>query len=456
MEEEASKDESENQTRSADEELQGKLSPLGHHDDDDDKKPDLKEQSGLETTDNTLAARENVSNSGEISQSYELRFSDDESKGEKIGSHDDDHAGSTESFEFANGSDQESWESLSGQDIAEAEAATIMHENSDSCQCQDCRQMVELSSVAHSARVLERSTHSEEQLPENVTKIEAEYGSKIYLVGTAHFSKASQDDVSQTIQTVCPDVVMVELCKSRVSIIQYDEETLLREAKDISIAKLKMASGVVGGVMQLLLLSMSAHLTKQLGMAPGGEFRTAVQEANKIPGCQVMLGDRPVQITLKRAMAALSFWQKLKMGWCLLTSRDPISKDDIEKFKKKDMLAEILAEMTGDFPTLTKVFVSERDLYMSQALAKAAKPVPVIDENGEVHKLEPSVVVGVVGLGHVEGIKENYGKEIDVNELMKVPKPSNSSTILKYSFKAILVAAISWSVYRFVKWAGVY
>lgn len=45
----------------------------------------------------------------------------------------------------------------------------------------------------------------------------------------------------QTIQAVCPDVVMVELCRGRISIIQYDEETLLKEAKDISIAKLKMA-----------------------------------------------------------------------------------------------------------------------------------------------------------------------------------------------------------------------
>lgn len=28
--------------------------------------------------------------------------------------------------------------------------------------------------------------------------------------------------------------------------------------------------------MYLLLLSMSAHLTKELGMAPGGEFRRSV------------------------------------------------------------------------------------------------------------------------------------------------------------------------------------
>ena len=30
--------------------------------------------------------------------------------------------------------------------------------------------------------------------------------------------------------------------------------------------------------MQLLLFSMSAHLTKELGMAPGGEFRRAIKE----------------------------------------------------------------------------------------------------------------------------------------------------------------------------------
>ena len=34
--------------------------------------------------------------------------------------------------------------------------------------------------------------------------------------------------------------------------------------------------------MQVLLLSMSAHITKQLGMAPGGEFRAAYREVRFI------------------------------------------------------------------------------------------------------------------------------------------------------------------------------
>ena len=32
--------------------------------------------------------------------------------------------------------------------------------------------------------------------------------------------------------------------------------------------------------MQVLLLSVSAHITKQLGMAPGGEFREAYREVH--------------------------------------------------------------------------------------------------------------------------------------------------------------------------------
>ena len=40
----------------------------------------------------------------------------------------------------------------------------------------------------------------------------------------------------------------------------------------------------------MLLLSLSAHLTRELGMAPGGEFRKAFTEARKVPGCVVHLG----------------------------------------------------------------------------------------------------------------------------------------------------------------------
>ena len=92
-------------------------------------------------------------------------------------------------------------------------------------------------------------------------------------------------------------------------------------------------------------------------MAPGGEFRRAFMEAKAVPGCLVHLGDRPINITLKRAISALSAWQKVKLGWNILTSKESITKEEVEKCKDKDLLQNMLAEMAGEFPALSTVFV---------------------------------------------------------------------------------------------------
>ena len=43
------------------------------------------------------------------------------------------------------------------------------------------------------------------------------------------------------IQQTQPDVVMVELCPSRINILSLDEATLLREAKNINLDKIRAA-----------------------------------------------------------------------------------------------------------------------------------------------------------------------------------------------------------------------
>lgn len=45
----------------------------------------------------------------------------------------------------------------------------------------------------------------------------------------------------QTIREVQPDVVVVELCQYRVSMLKMDESTLLQEAKELSLEKLQQA-----------------------------------------------------------------------------------------------------------------------------------------------------------------------------------------------------------------------
>ncbi|KAL1435699.1 hypothetical protein MTO96_010485 [Rhipicephalus appendiculatus] len=275
-------------------------------------------------------------------------------------------------------------------------------------------------------------------------------GSVVYLVGTAHFSLESQEDVAKTIQETQPDVVLIELCKSRLNILSFDEEVILRESQSMNMEKMMTTikqNGLVQGIMYILLLSMSAHLTRQLGMAPGGEFRRAVQEAEKVRGCLIHLGDRPLQITLQRALAALSVWQKLRLAWHMITAKEPISKEEVERCKKQDLLEEMLAEMTGEFPALSKVFVKERDIFLAYSLRLAASPMPCMSNvSGE----QPIVVVGVVGIGHVPGIVENWDKvsDVDIPPIMRIPEPSLPSKVLKLSIKASLLSLVVWGCWK--------
>ncbi|XP_039625759.1 traB domain-containing protein [Polypterus senegalus] len=285
------------------------------------------------------------------------------------------------------------------------------------------------------------------QLPDTVTKLQAEDGSLVYLVGTAHFSESSKQDVVKTIQAVQPDVVLVELCQYRVSMLKMDERTLLKEAKEINMEKVQQAikqNGVMSGLMQILLLKVSAHITEQLGMAPGGEFREAFREAGRVPFCKFHLGDRPIPVTFKRAIAALSLWQKMKLAWGLCFLSDPISKEDVEKCKQKDLLEQTMSEMIGEFPDLHRTIVAERDIYLAYMLQQAAKRVEVLP----LAEKMPAVVVGVVGMGHVPGIESNWNKPLNIQEIMSVAPPSLSGTLLKTAVKGALIGMMGYLCYR--------
>ncbi|XP_061710088.1 traB domain-containing protein-like isoform X1 [Cydia pomonella] len=280
-------------------------------------------------------------------------------------------------------------------------------------------------------------------MPSTVTVLDAPDGGKVYLVGTAHFSLQSQEDVSRVIQEVNPHIVMVELCEQRTNILLLDEEIILREAKNINIKKIRATmaqNGVFNGLMYILLLNMSAHITRELGMAPGGEFRRAMAEAKKIPNCMVQLGDRAIDITLHRAIASLTWGQTIRFVWHLLTSNQSISVEEVEKCKQKKMLEDMLEEMAEEFPALKRVFVLERDMYLCHSLQVAALQP----------RREPCRIVGVVGIGHVAGIVQHWGKvrSQDIPPLLKIPPESLSTRIIRVSVRVACVGALVYAGYR--------
>ncbi|MBN3276925.1 TRABD protein, partial [Polyodon spathula] len=284
-------------------------------------------------------------------------------------------------------------------------------------------------------------------LPETVSQLQGEDGSVVYLVGTAHFSESSKQDVVrfllsvfllQAVQELPGYVVFAHIVCNITSLCVISHHW-------INITSLSVSqNGVMSGLMQILLLKVSAHITEQLGMAPGGEFREAFREAGKVPFCKFHLGDRPIPVTFKRAIAALSLWQKMKLAWGLCFLSDPISKEDVEKCKQKDLLEQTMSEMIGEFPDLHRTIVAERDIYLTYMLKQATQRVelPALQEK------VPAVVVGVVGMGHVPGIERNWDTPLNIQEIMSVAPPSLSGTVLKTVLKGSVLVILGYACYR--------
>lgn len=293
------------------------------------------------------------------------------------------------------------------------------------------------------------------ELPKTVTTLTCPNGSVVYVVGTAHFSKESVEDVRKTIALTNPQYVVLELCRDREMMLHFSEEQLLQEARTMNFGKIRSCirrDGFVAGITQSVFLKLSAELTEKLGVAPGGEFRAGYDEARRLEGCRVVLGDRLIGITFKRAMASLSLWQRLRFGRLLvqnLASSMEITAEDVEKFKDKDMVTLLTGELAADFPALSQVLVDERDQILTYSLMMSA--------NCAAEPYGPAVtVVSVMGMGHVQGVQRYWLKPIQVKQLMTVPHSSTGVrvawTAVKFGILGMLGVGLYLGVRKVVSW----
>lgn len=346
---------------------------------------------------------------------------------------------------------------IDGDHVLEHNENGILLETGSSTGSDDLKTYLEISDFQASTKtdsihIYDNLEQFNKNLPPTVTLLTNEFGSKLYIVGTAHFSKESQDDVSIVIRNVRPDVVMVELCAARVHMLNLDEKTLIEEAKEMSFAKIRSitkSNGLLNGLFYILMLNMSAKLTKDLGMAPGGEFRRAVEEMKLLSNPVLHLGDRPINITLQRAFNGLTLWQTMKIVFKILFSNKCITKEEVEQCKQKHLLEELLEQMADEYPIFRDVFVTERDLYLCHSLMTAA--LPQIVEPDETPR--PVTVVGVVGIGHVAGIIKNWGKvdESQLSSILSVPHAKFSSRLFKSTVKCSFIITLGYGFYRIIR-----
>jgi pheromone shutdown protein TraB len=91
----------------------------------------------------------------------------------------------------------------------------------------------------------------------------------------------------------------------------------------MSLLSLAAASIVTITLLLLAILYWLFSAADQLGVLPGAEFRAAARAADTV-GASLVLGDRPIEITLERAWNALPWQRRLKLlGDLMLASLAP-------------------------------------------------------------------------------------------------------------------------------------
>ncbi|MGA1598826.1 MAG: TraB/GumN family protein [bacterium] len=229
---------------------------------------------------------------------------------------------------------------------------------------------------------------------------------RIILVGTAHISQASVEEVRAVIEQERPDAVCVELCASRLESMRNPDAW-----KKMDIFQVIKEGKTFLLLANLLMSSFQKRIGQQLGVQPGAEMMEGVRQAEAL-GATLVLADRDVRTTLQRTWRSLTFWTRIKLlGQLLgsLFSTEEISKEEIEAMKQGDALAEAMDSMARQSPQVKQVIIDERDQYLSEKIRTAPG----------------NTVVAVVGAGHVAGILQELEREHDLQELNAIPHSSN-------------------------------
>ncbi|MDR2967465.1 MAG: TraB/GumN family protein [Methanobacteriaceae archaeon] len=211
------------------------------------------------------------------------------------------------------------------------------------------------------------------------------------IIGTAHVSQDSVDEVKQAIYEQEPDVVAIELDRGRYERL-LEEKKGTKVDEKISVTKI-IKEGKVGlFIISSILTYIQSKIGEDLDIKPGSEMIEAIEAANDL-NIKIALIDRDINITLQRVLNKATFMEKLKFFYGAIVSlftSDDEEIEDIEQLKESDTLDEIMEYFKDMSPNAYEVLVKERDAYLAKSILN----------------IEDDHVIAVVGAGHKEGI--NY------------------------------------------------
>ncbi len=258
---------------------------------------------------------------------------------------------------------------------------------------------------------------------------------EIILLGTAHVSRESIDEVKKVIEEEKPDHVCVEIDASRYKTMSEGQNW-----ENMKIDKvLKEGKGFLL-LANLVLTSFQRKMGKNLGTVPGEDMKAAI-DVSKEAGIPFSFSDREIQVTLRRAWSKSSFWNKNKMLAAMVSSifsKEELTAEEIEKLKEKSALEDMMEEMANYLPSVKEVLIDERDQYLATNIFNAPG----------------RKTVAVIGAGHAKGIvnwlndlSENKVSK-DLTEISKVPKPSKIKKLIPWLIPVVIAGLMGFGFYK--------
>lgn len=244
---------------------------------------------------------------------------------------------------------------------------------------------------------------------------------EIILIGTAHISRESADLVDRVITEEKPDVVCVELCKARFEAIQQKDKW-----QEMDIVKVIRENRTALLLSQLLMISLQRKIAERFNINPGEDMLRAISRAAE-SGAEVVLADREIRVTLLRTWRMMGLWSKMKFLSDMILSLfigENITEENIEELKQHDVLDLALKSIGEKLPELKTTLIDERDQFLACSI-----------RNSQGRK-----IVAVVGAGHIPGIIEKIGKEIDIDEINTIPPRSFWARFFGWGFSAAILS----------------
>lgn len=243
----------------------------------------------------------------------------------------------------------------------------------------------------------------------------------IHLIKTAHVSKNSKEDVYKYYEEINPDSICIELDEDR-----YKNITSKDKWQNTDIFKI-LKEGKVGILLVSIILSAyQKKMASSLQSTSGAEMMAGIELAEK-NNKELLLIDRPINITFKRIWQALTFKEKINMLSGIIEmifDKEEINEEDIANLKEQEALDSTLEEVSKDLPNVKKTLVDERDMYLAQSIKKA----------------KGNNIMVIIGAAHARGIKKYINDEIDLEELKKLKKQGPS--LIKWIIPIFIISMI--------------